>query len=194
MVMKKKVLHVIDTAGAGGAETVFSNLAAGLDNAKFNSIGLIKSDGWLKRNLQKEGVVFYERDCKGSFNLKYLWYLVTLIRHEKIDVIHSHLLGSNLYASIAGAITCRPVISTFHGKVDVSDTERLLGLKLFIISAFAKKVVFVSDSLQTYILGLFRFSRKKTEVILNGVIQPKTCDDKQKAKETPIIWTDLNNA
>ena len=118
----KTILHVIDTTGPGGAETVFVALAAGLDPARYRSLALIRGAGWVRDSLEARGIPTFILDCKGSFNLRYLRDLVALIRRERIDVIQSHLLGSNVYCAIAGMLARRPVIATFHGTVDIAAT------------------------------------------------------------------------
>lgn len=182
---KKNILHVIDTGGVGGAETVFKNLCMSINSENYNSIALVKGPGWLRDSLVAGGVSIYEKNCKGSFNLVYLVYLIYVIKKEKINIIHSHLLGSNLYTCLASVFTGTPVISTFHGKVDFDMSGRLSKLKIKLISSFSEKIVFVSDSLKKYALDCFAFDKARIEVIYNGVEVPVT-DRKAKEKEANL--------
>jgi hypothetical protein len=49
------VLHMIDTGGPGGAETVFLNTATGLDKSKFTSVCMVSREGWLADALRARG-------------------------------------------------------------------------------------------------------------------------------------------
>ena len=90
-----KILHTIDTTGPGGAETVFINLIKGLDKTKFESVVAIRGPGWVYDELIRGGVKPIFLQTKGSFNYKYLLSMISIIRKNKIDVIQSHLFGSN---------------------------------------------------------------------------------------------------
>ena len=164
-----RVLHSIDTTGPGGAETVFTNLIKGFNQDVFKSYAVIRGKGWVYDTLQSHGVEPIFVKSKGGFNIRYLWDLVRVIRKYKIDVIVSHLLGSNLYCSLSGMICRVPVISTFHGFVDSSEAERFMSHKVRIINWGSKKIVFVSDVLRKHFVQKFGFSKSKAITVYNGV-------------------------
>jgi glycosyltransferase involved in cell wall biosynthesis len=164
-----RVLHTIDTTGPGGAETVFVNLARFTNTDGFESIAAVSGPGWLRDELGRLGIQTITIQNRGSFHLKYLWELIRTIRALGIDVVQSHLLGSNMYCSVAGALCRVPVISTFHGFVDTASGERLLALKRSLINQGSQRIVFVSDHLRRYFLEQYRFSPEKSMTIYNGV-------------------------
>lgn len=164
-----RILHTIDTTGPGGAETVFINLVKGLDPDRYHSVVAIRGPGWVYDKLRTHNIEPLFIPSKGSFNLRYLLSLIRLIRREKIDFVQSHLLGSNLYCSLAGLICRVPVVSTFHGFVDATDGERLIGLKSWLINRGSRKIVFVSNRLREHYVEKLGFSSDKAVTIFNGV-------------------------
>jgi glycosyltransferase involved in cell wall biosynthesis len=164
-----RILHTIDTTGPGGAETVFINLIKGLDPAQFQSFAAIRGPGWVCNTLRKNGIDPLFIPSRGGFNIRYLLELVKIIYRYKIDIVQSHLLGSNVYCSLAGMICRVLVVSTFHGFVDSSDEDRLMLLKSRIINYGSGKIVFVSERLREYYLREFGFSPSKSITIYNGV-------------------------
>lgn len=164
-----RILHTIDTTGPGGAETVFINLVKGLDKNRFYSIAAIKGPGWVCDTLRSNGIEPIFIPAKGGFNIQYLYRLIRIIRDHKIDVIQSHLLGSNLYCSLAGLICRVPVVSTFHGFVDTSGLERLVGLKFKILNLGSSQIVFVSDKLREHYTERYGVDSQKSMTIYNGV-------------------------
>ncbi len=66
-----KILHLIETTGPGGAETVLLNIVRNLDGNRYKSIVGLFGGGWLYDNLQKHGipVVFFERGGRMIGNL-----------------------------------------------------------------------------------------------------------------------------
>ena len=121
----KTILHTIDTTGPGGAETVFIDLVTRLPKDIYRSVVVVRGKGWVYEELGRRGVIPILLDSKGSFNLRYLWQLRTIIKREGVDLIQSHLLGTSVYCSLVGLMTGKPVISTFHGSVDIGENERL---------------------------------------------------------------------
>ena len=134
---------------------------------------LIRGKGWVYEELCRRGIKPLLMDAKGSFNWRYLKGLTSLIRRERVDLIQSHLLGSNVYCSLAGLLTRKPVVATFHGAVDIGENERLKGLKFGAINLGAHCIVAVSDSLREDIVNRTPLKAGKTKVIYNGI---KTAD------------------
>ena len=165
----KTVLHIIDTTGPGGAETVFIDLATRMPKEKYRSVVIIRGKGWVYDELCRRGVQPVLLDAKGSFNFRYLLGLRKIIKNEGVDLIQSHLLGANVYCSLVGLLTGKPVVATFHGAVDIGENERLKGLKFAAINAGASSIVAVTDSLLDDIMNRTLLSKKKSCVIYNGI-------------------------
>lgn len=166
--MTKTILHIIDTTGPGGAETVFIDLATRLPKDKYRSVVCIRGKGWVYEELCRRGMEPVLLDAKGSFNWRYLLGLVRLIRQEKVALIQSHLLGASVYSVLAGWLTRTPVVATFHGKVDIGDKERLKSLKIRVIKG-ASQIIAVSKGLRDDILRRTTLKHDKIRVIYNGI-------------------------
>lgn len=165
----KTILHTIDTTGPGGAETVFIDLATQLPEDKYRSVVVIRGKGWVYEELHRRGVRPILLDAKGSFNWHYLSGLRRLIKQERVDLVQSHLLGSNVYCSLAGLTSRIPVIATFHGVVDISENERMKGLKFSAINMGAQRIIAVSGGLREDIISRTSLNPGKIEIIYNGI-------------------------
>lgn len=163
------ILHTIDTTGPGGAESVFLQLIHGLDKERFRSFAAIPGKGWVYDRLVEGGLTPMFINASGSFSVRYLLQLIDIIRRHDIDIIQSHLFGSNVYCSLAGMICRRPVVSTFHGFVDAEKRDRFLKIKFSFINRGSKKIVFVSEQLRKHYLGMHGLNEGKAVTIHNGV-------------------------
>jgi glycosyltransferase involved in cell wall biosynthesis len=163
------VLHVIDTGGPGGAETVFLQMATGLDPARFRSEVVVGDKGWLPEQLQKRSIEPHILSARGSFKAGYFLALRRLVRRCKIDIIVAHLYGSAIYASLLGRLTCVPVVSILHGQSDVAHFDRLAPLRSRIVRKGSRKVVFVSEHLKHDLGRRLRLADSQCAVIPNGV-------------------------
>ncbi|MGH8201352.1 MAG: glycosyltransferase [Steroidobacteraceae bacterium] len=163
------VLHIIDTAGPGGAETVFLQTATRLDPARFQPTAVIGGAGWLAKQLEHSGLPSYIVPAKGSFNVRYLSMLLRLARQHRSDVIVAHLYGSAVYASLVGTLLSIPVVSVLHGQSDVHDSERFSSVKAAIVRRRSRKVVFVSERLRDHLQSRLRLTAAQCAAIPNGV-------------------------
>lgn len=163
------VLHLIDTTGPGGAETVFVELADRLRQHGLPSVPVIHGPGWVDDELRRRGLQPVILPGGGSFNWRLLLELRRLVRKHKVTVIQSHLLGSNVYAALVGLMTGVPVVATFHGMVDVDGKDRLKRVRRFIMRCGVKRFVCVSDALRAALVAEGFLDRRNTDVIFNGV-------------------------
>jgi glycosyltransferase involved in cell wall biosynthesis len=165
-----KILHLIQTSGPGGAEKLLLSLTHTSRDKHIPVVGLLKN-GWLCGQLQGHGVKVEIISSGSSFDHKLIQNLVNLIKKEKIDIVHSHLLDMNFYSSIAALLTCVPHLSTEHG--DIHHTSKKIDIKIFLkakaISWFSDKIVFVSKFTKNKFLKIAKVPEEKTAVIYNGI-------------------------
>lgn len=180
------VLHLIDTTGPGGAETVFTELLARMPQDRYRHHVILRGEGWVADRVRTLGYEPAFIDSKGSFNVAYLRQLIRFVRQHRIQLIHAHLLGSNVYGSLVGLITRTPVITTFHGNVDVASKERLLNIKFQMINWGAQYIVCVSNGLKRDLLQRSPLRKDKLRVIYNGVdphAEPRLLHDRPIVRE-----------
>ncbi|ROQ46668.1 glycosyltransferase involved in cell wall biosynthesis [Marinobacter sp. 3-2] len=165
----KTVLHLIDTTGPGGAETVFINLLKKMQVSRLNNVVVLRGKGWVSERVMELGIQPVFLDSKGSFNFSYISELRRLVRERRVDLIHAHLLGSNVYGAMVALICRKPMIATFHGAVDVAASERFLKAKFAIVGLGASAIVCVSKRLQDELRHRSSLPDKKLRLIYNGV-------------------------
>lgn len=142
------ILHLTDSWGPGGAETVYADLAAGLDPARFRSFaGLPRPEGWPYEELRRRGIEPLIFPSSGSFDLGHVRRLARAVRELEIGVIQAHTFGTSVYASVVGSLTRVPVVCTLHGRVDLGERGRYRAAKWQIIAFARGWVVPVSESL-----------------------------------------------
>jgi glycosyltransferase involved in cell wall biosynthesis len=139
------ILHLIDTGGPGGAETIFARLATHFDT-RARSLAVIPSDKWLASELRRGGIEPIVMPAHGSMELGYLGKLRSLIRDHDVRLIQTHLLGSAVYGSLAALGTGIPAVCVFHGPTDLRNPGRVAALKRRLLSHTAAAIVAVSAS------------------------------------------------
>lgn len=168
-----RILHVIDTGGPGGAETVLANIVENLDPDDFTSRVVVPDRGWLHERLtaQKQDVTILPR--RRSPDVAFLWGLLREIGRFDADLVHAHLLTSSVYGSMAATLRGRlPLIATFHGLPDVPEGDRLLPLKAAILSRSRNHVVFVAEHLRRKVQERLGLADGACHTIHNGIRLP----------------------
>ncbi|MGB2887260.1 MAG: glycosyltransferase, partial [Candidatus Acidiferrales bacterium] len=166
---KFNILHTIETAGPGGAETVVLNLASRLDSSRFRSVALLPREDWLSERLRERGVPTFFVDSKAWYDFRLPWGMARLIRQENIDLIHSHLPGQNFYSCAVGRLFGRRTIATYHGAIELSQSGGLRGgIQLGSVRRSADAVVVVCDHVGK-MLREAGFPAEKIVRIYNGI-------------------------
>jgi glycosyltransferase involved in cell wall biosynthesis len=163
------ILHTIETAGPGGAETVVLDLASRLDSSRFRSIVLLPREDWLSRNLTERGVPTFFVDSKAWYDFQLPRGMARLIRKEKVDLIHSHLPGQNFYSCAVGMFTGPKTVATYHGALELARSQGLRGtIQLGTVRRTADAVVVVCDFMGN-MLQEVKFPAQKITRIYNGI-------------------------
>lgn len=163
------VLHLIDTGGPGGAETVLANVVEGLPASRWRPVVVLPERDWLFEHLSLRNIESTLLTSSGSFDYRFLLALDAIVRRERVTLIHAHLLTSSVYGSLVARLRGIPVVCTFHGQVDVSSSERFRRTKVNILDRRKNRVVFVSEALREHVLSQQPLRAAKTTVIPNGI-------------------------
>ena len=108
-----KVLFLIRSLDAGGAERQLVELVKNLDKNRFEAVVVtFYAGGGLSSDLaSQQGVKLFSLEKSGRWNnLVFIKKLIDLIHSEMPDMIHGYLDVANLFALLAGKLTHTPVI------------------------------------------------------------------------------------
>ena len=162
-------LQLIETTGPGGAETVFLSLLEGVPEDKWPMTPVLTGPGWLKTQVESLGYSPIEEKTGGSFDLRFLRALRRRIRENSIQLVHAHMLGAAVYATLALAGKRVPLVATFHGFPDL-DLPGINGaLKRHTLRNSSGTFVFVSEALREEAVQRGIVRPERSTVIHNGV-------------------------
>jgi glycosyltransferase involved in cell wall biosynthesis len=139
-----KILYVIETGGPGGAEQAFLKTILEMKKRGVTCLAASFREGWLTNKLDEENIPHYIINAKNS-KFACIRKLFNLIRQYQVDLVHSHLLDTNFYASIACTLSGVPHIGTEHGDIHHSTKRKWIGLKTKITSLLTSKIIAVSE-------------------------------------------------
>lgn len=172
------ILHTIETGGPGGAETVVLNLASNLDSRRFRSLALVPDGPWLPHKLRERGVPTYLVESRPWYDPRPMARMARLLEREKVDVIHSHLPDQNFYSCLAGRLTGRKTVVTYHGPCELAQGKGFkASMKLWYVRRSASAIVVVCDFVGQ-MLREVGFPSDKIVRIYNGIEVGRFCSPK----------------
>lgn len=168
-----KVAYFIDSRDPGGAEMLVFELSKRVATYGFKPEIFHFGNEWLQRQAKEIGVVCIEAPA-----LRYYRSIKTLplfalafskILHKRsIDVLHSHLYGAIVGASMATALKRIPHIGTMHDTYTIeARPSRFLSLQ--IASILGTRLVVVSEDMREYFHTVGKLFRPRSLKICNGV-------------------------
>lgn len=168
-----KVLHVIPALGSGGAEKMLLDLTKEMKDSGIScEIAILtKKDNFFAQELYNLNIPIYFGGEKGIYKLKNILFLKRLIKKGKYDIIHTHLFSSQLFTPVAGILARIkvPLITTEHSTHNRRRDKRIFYPVDYWLYSKYKKIIAITDAAKANLNNYLPFTKKNSQVILNGV-------------------------
>jgi glycosyltransferase involved in cell wall biosynthesis len=111
MTAARKVLMPVNALHVGGGERFLVGLATGLPRERWDvTVCVMRShDGPLIDELSEAGIPVVTIDRAGRKDVGAFGRLVSLVRSERPDIVHSHMFTANLWGTVAARLARVPV-------------------------------------------------------------------------------------
>ena len=166
---RTNVLYVIWSLQTGGAERVVADLARSLDRNRFRPmVCCLNFKGRLAEELEQEGIPVFALDKKPKADLGALFRLVSLMRRERVQVVHTHLWTSSLWGRLAALLAGVPVrVVTEHNIDTWRGRGHLLADRL--LARFTHHFIFVSQEVASFYRERLPLADDRCLVVHNGI-------------------------
>ena len=110
-----RVLHVINSLGVGGAEQVLATLVAHRGEGVECAVARLAPPGDLDAAVREAGGAVHVVGERGARRLPAaIANLTAIVRRVRPDVLHTHLMRSEILGGVLGAALGIPVVGTVH--------------------------------------------------------------------------------
>ncbi len=181
--MPIRILHVVFSLDPGGMENGLSNLAQRLPVDEFDiHVCCLEREGAFARRFPSPSQIYTLNKAEG-FSLHSLVGLARLIARIQPHIVHSHNLGTLIYASLAtGGGRWKSILHGEHGQLTGEHCEPRRLRQRHNYFRRCQRLHTVSQSLTDH-FAEFGFDRSRFDVIVNGVdVDRFKPGDKQQAK------------
>ena len=167
---KIRILHLITELELGGAENLLLNNVRNIDKRRFHVVvGYIYGPGTLASEIKKTGINVVNLSRKGKINLWLIFKLFFLIRKERIEIIHTHLVHASIIGRIAGKLAgVRSIITTRHYAYERKEKSLIYWLERK--TAYLNRLtIAISYAVKDYLVRKEKYKVQKVIVIHNAV-------------------------
>lgn len=182
----KRVLHVIDHLGLGGAQAVLLDLVTLTDSSKWHcEVAVMHGRGLFAEILEQRGIKVHSLS-PSLWPPRYFSSFVQLQR--QFDLLHFHLSGANWIAKpLAAMVGEQPRIVHDHASADL----RFRGVGSMLIDAimhrFSSHTIAVAPEVKNFLMHYEALSSGEITIIPNGVnteiFRPFTVNEKREARQ-----------
>ncbi|HEX2017210.1 MAG TPA: glycosyltransferase [Solirubrobacteraceae bacterium] len=169
-----RIVTLVDRLASGGAERLAVELAMRLDPQRFERVICATrrptgdNDAVVRPQLRAAGVELMSLDRTSKLDLWRWRPLVGQVRRGEVDVLHAHMFGSNLWASMLGRLD-RELVVVAHDHGWDFDSRWVRRRLDPLISRRADAVIAVSESDRRRLIAEGGMSPDKVIVLPNGV-------------------------
>jgi len=119
------VLLLVTELNVGGAERVVAQLASGLSRDRYRvSVACLYDPGPVADEIRSAGIPVFDLAMRGKWDVTVTGRFHRLLRHQRVDVLHSHLIHANLIAPFSGRLAGVPVVITTRHNVHIGPVWR----------------------------------------------------------------------
>ena len=203
---KLRVVTLIDQLGiTGGAERIATEVVTRLDPARFERTLCVsrwtpreEADPLIAprvRTLRETGVRIVGIRRRSRVAVWDWAPLLSLLRAERIDVLHSHQFGSNLWASILGRIAGTPVVIAHEHNWSFEGQRLRRLLDRYVIAPRASAFLAVSRETRRGMIELEGIDPERVRFVPLGIATPATTPEADVraelgiADQAPVIGT-----
>ncbi len=164
-----KVLHVVESMEAGGAERVVAEYAKWHDRSRYApEVCCVLTSGPFADSVVASGVPVHVLGRRSRYDIGAVLRLARIVRRGRFDVVHNHnfaALAAGLPASVLGL--AKAVIRTEHNVLRTRGQARYFASRAAVLREDAQ--IAVSDAVRRSHVGRGRIGPGRFVTILNGV-------------------------
>jgi len=164
----KKVCYVIGTLEIGGAERQLFHLVRLLDRSRFIPVVIALRGGRMKEEFESTGAVLHIVGKKWKLDLTFFMRLVSIIRKEKPDILHTWMFTSNTWGRLAGLCLRVPAMVASERSMDLWKKPYHYFLD-WILARHTDKIIFNSEKVADFYQRKLHLSKESVKVVYNGL-------------------------
>jgi glycosyltransferase involved in cell wall biosynthesis len=173
-----KIVILVHLVGPGGGETIAVESATHLDPERYQRTLCIgrwhdvedqEPTAGMLRGLEASGGRILRLRRKSRYDLRAWLPLIRLLRRERVDILHGHMFGSNVWACVIGRLARVPVIVCHEHMWSYGGGRLRAWIDRWLIARWSDAFVAVSERGLQSMIEIEHIPPKDVVLIRNGV-------------------------
>jgi glycosyltransferase involved in cell wall biosynthesis len=161
------VVQMIDVTGGGGAEKVLVDLALHLDRNRYNvTVCATRQARNYQPLLDSAGVRTMVLQRRSRWETYKMAEVVRMLRRERVQVLHTHLFGSNTWGRLLGRLAGVPVIIAHEHWSSRGRNEIWMDRLMYRLS---DRILVTSQASKQIVMNSEHIPARYLSVVYNGV-------------------------
>ena len=171
-----RVAVIIDSLKVGGAQKLVSVYATSASAHGLSPVVItLRKDNAasILDPIRASGIRVITLHASSIFNLRRIWQLAKILKDEKVDIVQTHLVYSNILGSLAARLAEIPMVATLHSTTVRGDLKSriLKRLENYLLRNFATRIVAVGKVVADF--NKDNYGKRRIDVIPNGIPKPE---------------------
>ena len=192
-----RVAVVIDSLKVGGAQRLIAAYAASAAAHGLDPVIITLREGgapFILETIQTAGVRVIPLQASSLFDLQRWKKLVELLKDERVDLVQTHLIYSNILGTLAAHRAGIPVIATLHSTSVRGDwkSKILKRMENYCLGSYATRILAVGRVVADFNQGYY--GEKPIDVIPNGIPRPNLPENMERERQRLEILGDPSSS
>ena len=161
------ILHLIETAGPGGAEQMLLRLADEYSRRGIEQTVCLRKDGWLAEEVRHRNLQLIIFPLGYLPDLPWLRQLGRFSRAKGVKAVHAHEFAMNVRGTLLGKWLHMPVVATVHGKSYY--TDKWSRRQAYRFASNYSNLIAVSEDIRHNLISVCGLQPHRVVVIPNGI-------------------------
>jgi glycosyltransferase involved in cell wall biosynthesis len=192
---KTKVVILVHLVGPGGGETMAVESAIGLDAERFervlclgrwHELEEVEPTAGMLRGVEASGARILRLRRKSRYDLRAWLPLIRLLRRERVEILHGHMFGSNVWACVIGRLARVPVIVCHEHMWSYGGGRLRAWVDRWLIARWSDAFIAVSEAGLRSMIEVERIRPQDVALLRNGVPMLPTGDPDRVREELSI--------
>ncbi len=191
--VRYNLLYVFDNLEFGGGERFFAQLINRLSGKRYKIMVACLPTVTFLEKIEGSGALVKSVDMRNRFNVKVILQLASLMKREKIDIVHSQGARADFFARIAGRLAKVPFdISIVQMPVEGFDVALIKKFVYIVLNRFSERFVdrfiVVSDALEKIMIEKHGIEPQRVVKIYNGIEKDEYCIEDEEIARRRIAF------